>query len=147
MIGYFEDLKFICSSEKFYTPSNWNRELSARWNENELLNRKPMSNYKGPGLERVSFKLQLSSSLGVDIQEELRNWREYLDEGKVGRLALGEKISENLFRIDSLKESNGHFDKDGNYKFVELEVTMTEYALDEGDEEEPVNNDDYDEVP
>ena len=65
-IGYMGNVVFISSANYLLTPTKYSRSASGRWSEHELLMRKPVSQFGGPGLEKLSFDLILDAGHGID---------------------------------------------------------------------------------
>ena len=66
-IGYMGDIVFAVSVNHMITPTNYERESDARWAEHNLLLRKPVSQFGGPGLEKVSFDIILDAGEGTEL--------------------------------------------------------------------------------
>lgn len=61
-IGYMGDIVFVVSPDYMITPMDYERESAGRWTEHDLLMRKPVSQFGGPGLEKLSFRETLINS-------------------------------------------------------------------------------------
>ncbi len=139
-IGYMGDIVFISSADYFLTPSNYNRESSGRWAEHELLMRKPVSQFGGPGLEKLSFDILLDAGHGISPDEQLKKLRKMRDTGAVFPLVIGGKpVSQSSWRLDSLKESDHFFTANGQLQQCKVAVQLTEY-MDVNDIEEGAIN-------
>ena len=91
-----------------------------------MIGKKPVLEFLGPGLEEISFKVQLLSSLGVDPDKEIKVLQEMRDAGEVGQLIFGEtKIGK--FVITDLSASEGPRDKQGAPTWIEAEINIKEY--------------------
>ena len=139
-IGYMGDIVFISSADHLLTPSNYNREASGRWSEHDLLMRKPVSQYGGPGLEKLSFDILLDADHGINPDKQLQKLRKMRDTGAVFPLVIGGKpVSQSSWRLDSLKESDQFFTFDGQLQQCKVAVQLTEYT-DTNDTEEGILN-------
>ena len=135
-IGYMGDIVFICSADYMLTPSNYARESSGRWSEHELLMRKPVSQFGGPGLEKLSFDILLDAGHGIDPDKQLQKLRKMRDTGAVFPLVIGGKpVSQSSWRLDSLKEGEHYFTAMGELQQCKVSVQLTEY-MDANDIEE-----------
>ena len=135
-IGYMGDIVFICSADYMLTPSNYARESSGRWSEHELLMRKPVSQFGGPGLEKLSFDILLDAGHGIDPDKQLQKLRKMRDAGAVFPLVIGGKpVSQSSWRLDSLKEGEHYFTAMGELQQCKVSVQLTEY-MDANDIEE-----------
>ena len=64
-VGIFGKLPFLCSSAVTFTFKDLSVSRSARWATHEIIGKKPVLEYIGPGLTEVSFNIQLNSMLGT----------------------------------------------------------------------------------
>lgn len=139
-IGYMGDVVFISSADYLLTPANYDREASGRWSEHDLLMRKPVSQFGGPGLEKISFDILLDAGHGISPEEQLKKLRKMRDVGAVFPLVIGGKpVSQSSWRLDSLKESDHYFTSDGRIMQCKVAVQLTEY-MDVNDIEEGALN-------
>ena len=128
-IGYMGDIVFITSADYLLTPSNYAREASGRWAEHDLLMRKPVSQFGGPGLEKLSFDILLDAGHGISPDKQLGKLRKMRDMGAVFPLVIGGKpVSQSSWRLDSLKESDHYFTAAGQLQQCKVSVQLTEYA-------------------
>ena len=135
-IGYMGDIVFVCSADYMLTPSNYARESSGRWAEHELLMCKPVSQFGGPGLEKLSFDILLDAGHGISPDKQLQKLRKMRDMGAVFPLVIGGKpVSQSSWRLDSLKESDHYFTATGELQQCKVAVQLTEY-MDANDTEE-----------
>ena len=126
MIGAFGNVMFRTSDARVQNFTDLKRESTSRFANHETINTKPKSEFLGPGLEEISFKVQLLSSLGVDPDKEIKVLQEMRDAGEVGQLIFGEtKIGK--FVITDLSASEGPRDKQGAPTWIEAEINIKEY--------------------
>lgn len=129
-IGSFGGINFEVSTKKVLTFSDFSRSGDARWSEHEV-NKKPISEFLGPGQESVSIKILLKTSLGVTPETELKKLRSFRDSGKVGAFVIGSKsISSNYWYIASISEGHKLIDGKGRVLEVEVDLSLKEYAKD-----------------
>lgn len=127
-IGQFGDVIFEVSGNKVLTFDEFSRGGSGRWADHEIINKKPIREFIGPGQEEVSFKIQLSAYLGVDPQKELEKLRRIRDKGETRGIILGSDfISKSLWTLESLQESHRVFDGTGRLIFVSVDLKIKEY--------------------
>lgn len=116
----------MASADLVRTFSDLQQKSAARYAEHEVLGKKPVLEFLGPGLEEISFKIQLMSSLGVRPDEEIKALQEMRDAGEVGLLIFGEtKIGK--FVLTDLSASEGPRDKQGAPTWIEASVNIKEY--------------------
>lgn len=129
-IGSFGDIVFEASSESIRTFQGLQQQNAARYAEHDIIGKKPKLEFLGPGLEEISFKMQLMAYLGVEPDAELRALQEMRDKGEVGQLVFGEtKIAK--FVITSISSQEGPRNKDGLPTWIEADLTIKEYVEDE----------------
>ena len=127
-IGYMGDIVFVVSENYMITPTNYGRESSARWAEHNLLLRKPVSQFGGPGLEKLSFDIILDSDHGIGPEQQLKKLRKMRDTGAVSPLVIGGRpVTQNYWRLDSLKEGNCYWTPTGQLQQCIVSLQLTEY--------------------
>ena len=108
-IGYMGDIVFVVSPDYMITPMDYERESAGRWTEHDLLMRKPVSQFGGPGLEKLSFSI-------------------ILDTGAVFPLIIGGKpVTQSYWRLDSIKETGHYWTADERLLQCTPSITLTEY--------------------
>lgn len=68
--GLDDVIMFEVSGEKILTIDNFVRNNSVRFAKSNVLLRKPVSQYVGPELDRISFNIILKAQFGVNPQAE-----------------------------------------------------------------------------
>lgn len=127
-IGYMGDIVFVVSENYMITPTNYGRESSARWAEHNLLLRKPVSQFGGPGLEKLSFDIILDSDHGIGPEKQLKKLRKMRDTGAVFPLVIGGRpVTQNYWRLDALKEGNCYWTPSGQLQQCIVNLQLTEY--------------------
>lgn len=127
-IGYMGDVVFVTSSNYLLTPSNFQRSGEGRWEEHDLIMKKPVSQFKGAGLEKISFKLQLQSKFNVSPRQQLRRLRQMRDTGAVFPLVIGgQPVTQNYWRLDSISEEDNYYSPLGVLIETTVSVSLTEY--------------------
>ena len=90
--------------------------------------RKPVSQYGGPGLEKLSFSIILDAGHGIDVQEQLKKLRAMRDTGAVFPLILGGKpVTQSYWRMDSIKETEHYWATDGKLIQCRADIALAEY--------------------
>ena len=127
-IGYMGDIVFVVSPNYMLTPMDYERESAARWTEHELLMRKPVSQFGGPGLEKLTFSIILDAAHNIDVAKQLEKLRKMRDTGAVFPLILGGKpVSQSHWRMDSIKETEHYWATDGKLIQCRADIALTEY--------------------
>lgn len=129
VIGSFGDVVFEVSRDKVKTFDEFKRSGSARWASHEIINKKQVMEFLGPGIETITFSIYLSSGLGVNPEEELKKIRKMRDEGTPKPLIIADNmVGENNWVLKSLDESSSKFDSKGNALVVVVNLTLDEYT-------------------
>ena len=127
-IGYMGEIVFVVSENYMITPTNYGRESSARWAEHNLLLRKPVSQFGGPGLEKLSFDIILDADHGISPEQQLKKLRKMRDMGAVFPLVIGGRpVTQNYWRLDVLKEGNCYWTPSGQLQQCIVSLQLTEY--------------------
>lgn len=127
-IGYMGDVTFVVSSHYMITPSEFQRSGESRWSEHDLILRKPVSQFKGPGLEKVTFKIQLRADHSITPSSQLKKLRQMRDTGAVFPLIIGGKpVTQNYWRLESLSEEQNYYGPTGKLLQATANVTLVEY--------------------
>jgi phage protein U len=129
-IGSFGDIVFEVSTKKTKTFKDFERSGSARWNDHEVIGKKPKSEFAGPNLEEISYTILFKAELGINPIKELAKLRSMRDTGKVASFIIGGKpISTNYWSVQQLSESYKVIDNKGNILEAEVNVDLKEYYM------------------
>lgn len=125
-IGSLGGVVFVASDEIIKTVSDFQQQNTARYTEHNIIGLKPMLEFLGPGLEEITFKIQLMAYHGVNPDIELKILQDMRDTGEVGQLVFGE-IKIGKFIIQSISSSEGPRGKYGFPTWIEADLTIKEY--------------------
>lgn len=130
LIGSLGDVNFVVdTTNKIRTFMDFNRTSSSRWASNEIVLQKPKSQFLGPGLDTITFKIQLNVRYGVNPRAEMEKLLAYERDGKVLLFIVGgKKLGVNKWRISGLTQDWKTIDNRGNLLISELSVSLEEYA-------------------
>jgi len=129
IVGTFGSIIFTVSSQKILTFTNFSRSAAGRWGNHDIVLRKPLSEFLGPGQEEISFSVRLDVSNGIIPRDELAKMRDMRDTGEVSVLVIGgEPVTWNQWSLESVKE--GHKVHTGSGKLIQadVELTLKEYV-------------------
>lgn len=82
-VGSMGDIPFVVTYGKIRTFSDYGRSGSGRWAKHDLIGRKPVMEFLGPDVEKVSMKIQLRTDHGINPESELGRLRKMRDTGAV----------------------------------------------------------------
>ena len=72
MVGILGNIRFRVSSHRVLTFQNMKREISTTWNMLDRISQKPLVEYGGADLQKISLEITLDASLGVRPKGMLR---------------------------------------------------------------------------
>lgn len=128
-IGSLGKVVFETSEKKIRTFFDLKRSASARIGTHDLIGKKPILEFVGPGLEQISMNVRLDVSLGLNPADELKVLREMRDKGEIVKFILnGEPVTENYWLIEQISEDHKQIDNKGRLLIADLSITMKEYV-------------------
>ena len=131
-IGSMGDIPFVVSYGKIRTFSDYGRSGSGRWAKHDLIGRKPVMEFLGPDVEKVSMKIQLRTDHGINPESELERLRKMRDTGAVFPFILGgAPVSDNYWLLEDIGENLSYWRAGGKILSVSVDITLTEYSTEE----------------
>lgn len=129
LVGFMADIPFVVSSRYIRTFDDYSRGSGGRWAQHDIIGDKPVLEYLGPDVEKISFTMQLRADQGISPARELKKLRKLRDNGKVFPLVIGgNMVTNNMWVLESIDESVSFWGKDGSMLSVKVNVTLKEYA-------------------
>lgn len=127
-IGTLGEVVFTVSYDLVRTFQDYKRNSSARLQTHEIIGKKPVTEFLGPGLDSISFAIDLSAFKGVNPKEEAEKLRKIMQNGEYVNLVIaGSPVSNNKWVIESINESVSARDGKGNIIRAKVDVTIHEY--------------------
>ena len=131
-VGSMGDIPFVVSYGKIRTFSDYGRSGSGRWVKHDLIGRKPVMEFLGPDVEKVSMKIQLRTDHGINPESELGRLRKMRDTGAVFPFILGgARVSDNYWLLEDIGENVSYWRAGGKILSVSVDITLTEYSTEE----------------
>ena len=131
-VGSMGDIPFVVSYGKIRTFSDYGRSGSGRWAKHDLIGRKPVMEFLGPDVEKVSMKIQLRTDHGINPESELGRLRKMRDTGAVFPFILGgAPVSDNYWLLEDIGENVSYWRAGGKILSVSVNITLTEYSTEE----------------
>ena len=120
---------FEVSSEKILTIDDFKRSNSVRFAKHDTLLRKPVSQFVGPELDEITFKIMLKAQFGVNPQTEFNKLMILQRNGTTISIILG-RTAFGVFRwtIQSLGMPWDIIDNTGFCISCTVDVTLREYV-------------------
>lgn len=129
LIGSFGEVIFEVSSERIRTIHDFSRSASARWENHNIILRKPTSEFIGPELDTISFSMRFDAAWGVNPKEEMDKLLIMCREGRAEPLIIGGfALGVYRWKITSVRQNWLRFDGRGRVILGVADVTMEEYA-------------------
>lgn len=128
-IGSFgKELIFKVSSKQVLTFSDFTQEISARWSNTAPIMRKPISEFNGPELRKISFTMIFDVSLGVKPRNMLQKLERIVGKGIVEYLVIGKsRVGFNKWKITKSSEKWDVILSHGELARAKVDVTLEEY--------------------
>lgn len=128
MIGSLGPIVFNTSSTKKQTFEGLNRENSNRIATHENLNNKPILEFIGPGLDKVTLNLTWSIEHNLNPDVELQKLRDIRDKGEVVSFILGNKpYGSGKYLLENIGEEQKRIDNKGNIFSITFSLILNEY--------------------
>lgn len=129
MIGTFGPIVFIASDDVIKTFNSFNRTEQGRWAKHDVIGRKPVSEFLGPDLGTISFRMRFDVSYGMNPRKEMDNLVTMVRDGKAYPLIIGGKgLGVSKWSLQSVSQDWKYFDNRGNLLIGEVTVSLEEYV-------------------
>lgn len=129
LVGSYGDITFMARRGMVCTFDDYSRGSSARWAKHDVMGKKPVMEFIGPDIEKITFTMQFRTANGIVPEVMLDKLRKLRDQGKPQLLVLaGRPVGKNYWVIESLGEAVKFWGKYGNIESVEIDVSLTEYV-------------------
>ncbi|TVX93053.1 phage tail protein [Paenibacillus agilis] len=129
MIGAFGEVNFLVTNEKIRTYDDFVRTCSPRWADHEVIGKKPVSQFIGPGLDEISFSMSFRLSLGIDPRYEIDRLVNMQRSGKPFVLTIGKKaIGTYKWVLVGFEEKHVAVSNKGLILSADVSVRLKEYA-------------------
>ena len=131
IVGYLGDIPFLSSRYIVRTFDGYQKSASGRWATHDIIGKKPILEFLGPGQEEISFDMTLRTDLGVVPADEVKRLEKLRDTGEAVTLVIGtDVIGNTLWTVDSVSSSVKRWGALGMPTSVTVNVTLKEYAED-----------------
>ncbi len=128
-VGSLGSIPFIVSRNYIRTFRDFGRQGAGRWAKHEIIGDKPVLEFLGPDVEKISFKMLLRAEDGINPSAEAKKLRKLRDDGKAVTLLLGFKvIGKSKWVVESIDETVNYWTANGTPKSISVDVSLTEYV-------------------
>lgn len=129
LVGFMTDIPFVVSSLYTCTFDDYGRSSGGRWAQHDIIGAKPVLEFIGPDVEKISFTMQLRADQGISPEKMLKKLRKLRDEAKYFPLVIGGKlVGNNMWVLESIDESVSFWGMFGNMLSAKVNVTLKEYV-------------------
>lgn len=129
MIGSFGNTAFVASSQQVRTFRGRSRSKEARFAQHDLILKKPVLEFIGPGLITESFVMRLDAGMGVNPSDEIDRLTQVLDQGEAQPMVIGGNFL-GRYVIESMRETHKVYDNRGGLILADVTLNLKEYADD-----------------
>jgi len=128
LIGYFGDIVFETSDKRILNFADFKRDTENRTAAHEIIGKKPVTEYIGPGLQKVTFTVTLNGNHGVNSRAEMERWLRKVENGEAETLVIGGKpLGTDKWIVRSVSEAWDTIFNGGELFSGKINVTMEEY--------------------
>jgi len=129
MIGALGEVNFLVSDTKIRTFDDFRRSCTGRWADHEVIGKKPLSQFIGPGLDSITFKMRFDAFLGLNPRVEMDRLVTMERSGKPYTLTIGDKaFGVYKWTIRQLDEDFITVDNEGRLLVSEVTIELKEYV-------------------
>ncbi len=129
IIGAYGSFVFSVSSEKVNTFDNLSLSASYNTETQEVIGKKPSTYKKGPGLDQLSYDVTLDQTMGIDVESEIKKWRDICKSGDAFPMNIGGKnITEHPLMLKSVDIGYKQVGVDGKIIKAVLNVKLEEFV-------------------
>lgn len=128
-IGNFGRLiTFETNDARIISPQNIKREVSGRWASHPRIGKKPLRQFLGPDIEKVTFTIKLDARHGVQPRAMIEKIEKHARDGTPEILVIGgKKVGSSRMTINSISETWGEVWNQGELVRASLDITLEEY--------------------
>ncbi|NFE73381.1 hypothetical protein FDC27_05150 [Clostridium botulinum] len=141
-LGEFAGKKFEVSSKKIYTFDDYSNSFGINIEEQDVENDKPSNYIKGFDLEKPSFTISLRQSASVDVENELKEWKDICYAMTPYMLFIGNNpVSANKYLLEKGDISDTTIIGSGKMIKCQLKLTFREHVRYGAKKEEGTSSD------
>jgi Phage protein U len=119
---------FETSDKKILTFNGFTKKVSGNWVNHNIIGKKALSEFTGPGLEQVSFTITLDARLGVRPRAMIEKIESMVLSGKVEKLVIGGKaVGKNKWKVLNISETWDLIYSGGELAKATISLTLEEY--------------------
>lgn len=122
-------ITFEVSDKKVLTFSNLSRTVKGRWTQHNIIGNKAKSEFLGPDLDGITFKISLSAMHGVKPRTTIEKIEKAVRKGTVLPFVIGgKKVGSNSWVITNVSEAWNCVYSKGELVTADVNLTLQEYV-------------------
>ena len=112
----------------FFTFRKMKRSYTARWNDHNIIGKRPKAEFMGPDFDEITIEVILDAELGVSPRATMKKFRSAAKKGKVAYFYVGgSKVATYKFRIMQGTENWNEIWNNGELVRATASLTFKEY--------------------
>lgn len=128
MIGTLGSITFETSSDKINTFRDFKRQSKVRTAKHDVHMIKPVKEFIGLDLDRISFTMYFDVNLGINPKKEIEKAKELMEKGEALKLIIGgEIVGTGNYTIETINESWQYLDNKGKLLVAAIDIELEEY--------------------
>lgn len=128
IVGNYGDAVFETSDDRILTYRNFRRDITPRFAISDVIQKKPKTEYLGPGLDVVSFEVILNAAFGYNPNKIMDMFMIYARDGHAFPLVIGPKtIGVDKWHLSAVGIPVYIFGGSGEVISAACELTFQEY--------------------
>lgn len=122
------EITFLVSENQTLTFQNFNRTVGSEWATHSRIGLKDQSEFLRSKLQKITFSMTVSASLGVKPRATLDRLAELVERGEINPLVIGGmRVGRNRWGITDISEAWNTVLSGGELFSATVNVTMQEY--------------------
>lgn len=131
MIGYLGDIQFNVSKANILTFKDLSHSSSAKFHNHEIIGKKPLSEFLGTDLDKLTLNIELNAFLGNNILKTIDKIQEYERSGEPLEFVVGSRpFGADKWIIESSSRAYNQIYENGICTAVTLDLNLAEYISD-----------------
>lgn len=128
-IGTLGPITFNSSTDKVQTFEEYNLDKTSRIAIHDNLQGKPIVEFIGPGLDKITLKLTWTIEGKINPVVEISKLEKKQEKGEVVIFFLGGKpVGKGKYLIEDISRSHKRIDSKGNLLSISINISLIEYA-------------------
>ena len=128
MVGLLGKIRFRVSEGHVLTFQKLKKEISSNWNTADRIGLKPLVEYGGPQLQKVSLEIVLDASLGVRPSRQLKQLERMTEAPQAYELVVGRMVGKHKWVITKCSQAYDVVLRGGEIYRATVSLSLQEYV-------------------